>query len=157
MSTFWKPSNGGELYHYGVVGMRWGVHKVRKYSKAGDVESKTQAQQTIVTKSTKKLNRYNRRYERNQNTADRRFARAERRTRRLFFKNPKGAARSMRWGARAQYRADKAAYKGKKWYQHMEKAFKDAQIPVDPETRRIGEKLVMATRANSRSSYGRTY
>lgn len=25
--SFWQPSHSSELYHYGVIGMKWGVHK----------------------------------------------------------------------------------------------------------------------------------
>lgn len=31
MREFWQPSEQNELYHYGVIGMKWGVHKARKY------------------------------------------------------------------------------------------------------------------------------
>lgn len=30
---FWAPSQQNELYHYGVLGMKWGVHKARGYKR----------------------------------------------------------------------------------------------------------------------------
>lgn len=39
MSEFWKPSEQGELYHYGVIGMKWGVHKINKYRRSYQVQS----------------------------------------------------------------------------------------------------------------------
>ena len=32
MNTFWQPSEQGELYHYGVMGMKWGVRKANRYN-----------------------------------------------------------------------------------------------------------------------------
>lgn len=29
---FWAPSQQNELYHYGVLGMKWGVHKAYRYN-----------------------------------------------------------------------------------------------------------------------------
>lgn len=28
--SFWRPSYSGELYHFGVKGMRWGIRKKRR-------------------------------------------------------------------------------------------------------------------------------
>lgn len=39
MNEFWKPSEQGELYHYGVIGMKWGVHKTNKYRRSYQVQS----------------------------------------------------------------------------------------------------------------------
>lgn len=33
MSTFWKPFEQNELYHYGVIGMKWGVRRDKPSSK----------------------------------------------------------------------------------------------------------------------------
>lgn len=30
------PSDHGELYHYGVIDMKWGVHKAKKYTSQND-------------------------------------------------------------------------------------------------------------------------
>lgn len=36
MANIWQPSNQGELYHYGVIGMKWGVHKARSLDRKAD-------------------------------------------------------------------------------------------------------------------------
>ena len=38
---FWAPSQQNELYHYGVLGMKWGVHKARGYKRQYEVATES--------------------------------------------------------------------------------------------------------------------
>ena len=84
MSDFWKPSEQNELYHFGVMGMKWGVHKARKLAASGKTEKHAATLAKIDAKATKKLNKLNARFEKKQAKADRKFDKAERKANSLF-------------------------------------------------------------------------
>ena len=182
--TFWKPSEQGELYHFGVMGMKWGVRKVRKYeaqnSKAlkngtGIIVKKpdgssqafdkkgvsygykaNQARAKLDAKATKKLNKLNARFEKKQAKADRKFDKAERKANSLFT-SKRSAEKAFRKASKAQFKANKAALKGKKWYEQMEKSYKKANISMTKENQEIGKELVRQVRANARAMYAASY
>ena len=114
MANIWQPSNQGELYHYGVIGMKWGVHKARKFSASGDTERHKATLAKIDAKATRKLQKINARYEKRQARADRKFDRAERKSN-SFRTSERSARKALRKASKEQFRANKIAAKGKKW------------------------------------------
>lgn len=206
MSEFWLPTERGELYHYGVRGMKWGVHKINKYrrdykvvsevtrqmlekankgKKGESMISKTpittvskadtkkyadkdlrelfstideskrrayDASKKLDDKATAKLNKLDAQYQKRQARADRAFVKAERKAN-SFFSSEKSANKAYRKASKKQFKANKAAYKGKEWFRQMEKAYKDAGIDMKPETRSLGREFVKRVERQSKAMY----
>ncbi len=145
-----------ELYHYGVLGMKWGTHKARKYSASGDTEKFKAVTYKLDTKATRKLNRINAKYEKKQAKADRKFEKAERKAN-SFLTSKRSAQKAFEKASKYQFKANKAAARGKKWYDQMVKQYKKAGIPMSKENQEIGKELIRQVRANSRAMYAASY
>lgn len=156
MATIWKPSEQNELYHFGVIGMKWGVHKARKFAASGQTEKREATLSKIDAKATKKLQKINTRYEKRQARADRKFDKAERKSN-SFLSSERSARKAFRKASKEQFRANKIALKGKKWYERMIKEYKKAGISMSKENQEIGKELVRQIRANSRAMYAANY
>ena len=173
-----------ELYHYGVIGMKWGVHKARKYASQNEraandgrhivvrykdgsraaldrrgnsyLEKAENVRAKVDRKASRKLERINAKYEKKQMKADRKFDKAERKANSLFS-SKKSAERAFRKASKAQFKANKVAARGKKWYERMEKEYKRADISMSKRNQEIGKELIRQVRANSRAMYAATY
>lgn len=145
-----------ELYHYGVIGMKWGVHKARKFAASGNTEGFKTVAYKLDTKATRKLGKLNARYDKQQAKADRKYAQAERKASSLFT-SKKSAQKAFEKASKYQFKANKAAAKGKKWYDRMLKEYKRAGIPMSKENQEIGKELIRQIRANSRAMYAASY
>ena len=179
--SFWQPSYSGELYHYGVIGMKWGVHKFKrgwaKYDrekalaeKAPDdkgfakhqiraekaMRSAAKAQHTVTRKSEAKLAKLDRKYQKKQAKADKYFAKGERKANSLFG-SKRAADRAFRKATKKQFKANKVANKGKRWYERMEKTYKKAGWDLPDSSRKTGEEFIRQVRANSRAMYAASY
>lgn len=161
--TFYGQSE--ELKHYGVLGMRWGVRKARYYERKAQkyknwVETKTgadkkasymlqtdyeQRRKAVVEKlrkkSSEKLAKYYKSYKKNQMSADRKYLSAQRKQYGLLANETK-AGKQYAKADKTQYRASRAAYKGKRFYDEMVRAYKDVGIEMDSETAKLGKELV---------------
>ena len=191
MYNRWAQPN--ELYHYGVLGMKWGVHKARSASRAIEKADKDQtmavlAAQTgqlsshqvntmysmanqrrveaeqrraaavskLTSKSTKKLEKLNAKYEKRQAKADKLYDKAERKAASLLA-SKRSTDRMFRKASKWQYKANRVAQRGKRWYERMEKAYKSADLEMSKRNQEIGKELIRQVRANSRAMYAAAY
>lgn len=130
-----------ELYHYGVIGMKWGVHKgryaesyakgVAKIKKLESKSAKAQERYNSVgsAKARMKVANLRRRADRLQYLSARRFPTLNRqgkfrRATRLKAKASRIEARQ----ARIKYSMQKNAIKAEKFYKKMQQVYKD--VPV---------------------------
>lgn len=159
-------NNSDELYHYGVLGMKWGVRNARNYAAKGESSDpkvaklnrdKYRIETAIINdKASRKLTKLNTRYEKKQAKADRKYAQAERKASSLLT-SKKSAQKAFEKASKYQFKANKAAARGKKWYEQMLKEYKRAGIPMSKENQEIGKELIRQIRANSRAMYAASY
>lgn len=181
---FWAPSQTNELYHYGVLGMKWGVHRARNLTRQNDVAANDgrhivirykdgrraaldsygnsmldradNAKAKVDRKATSKLQKLNAKYEKQQAKADRMYDKAERKANSLLT-SKRSAEKAFKKASKYQFKANKAAARGKKWYDQMTKEYKKADISMTKENQEIGKELIRQVRANSRAMYANSY
>ena len=117
----------GELHHYGVLGMKWGVRRGRSgraYEKASKKLRKLDAK---VDKSLEKA-----RVKRT--AADRKMD--------SMFSTTKGIAKAERKAQKAMRKAVVKANKGRKWVKAMEKTFDNTDVSLSKEQINLGKKYI---------------
>lgn len=127
-----------ELYHYGVLGMKWGVRRGNT-SKAYE-------------KASKKLNKLNQRVEKQETKMIRKAEKADVvKGSRLATKGRKERAQNKAESSAAKYR--NRVRKANKWYESMNKTFKDTNVSMTSEQSKLGKKYVDTLRADSLIHY----
>ncbi len=147
-----------ELYHYGVIGMKWGVRRARKaLSNATTKEEKTEARARLEKHSAKasaKLNKLNAKVEKAEARARKASNKADvMMTSRIASQKDK--TEYVNRAKQASAEAAKRISKAQRWYNQMEKTFKNTDISMTASQQALGKSYVdkLNTRASMRSLY----
>ena len=120
-------TENGELYHYGVLGMKWGVRRGKT----------TKAYQ----KASKKLNKLDEKVTKAENKVIKRSTKYDKALSSMFATNHRQEKASQKvTKAAAKYR--KRLRKANKWYKSMEKTFANTDIKMSSEQVAQGKKYL---------------
>ena len=131
-----------ELMHYGVLGMKWGVHRGHASKAYGKASKKLTKLENKVVKAERK--------------ADKAMYKADKRSYGFFADS--GRARKARSKARRlQSKANKYKYKTVKWLNNMDKVFANTSVKVSSDQRELGKRYMNSLKENRTANVQRYY
>ena len=140
MSTYVINENG-ELKHYGVVGMRWGVRRAKQYLKKGDRQKYGAGIRKTYDKASKELDKRakkaDKKLERAYNQRDRAYQKAD-----SFFSTERGRRKALARANKAMRDATRSANHARRWVKSMEKTFADTNVSLTKEQVDLGRKYL---------------
>lgn len=119
--------NQGELQHYGVLGMKWGVHRGRT--------------DTAYRKASKKLDRLDKKTYKTQAKAEKRRGQADAALASPFIRK-KTAIKYEDKARKAVAKNIVAIRRAQRWYNEMEKTFAGTKVSLTEEQKKKGRRYV---------------
>ena len=116
-----------ELYHYGVLGMKWGIHRGRT--------------EQAYAKASRKLDKLDKKVNKAENKALKTRAKADAKMGSLFY--PEKKARKAEFKAeRKAAKVTKRIRRAQRWYKSMEKNFANTDIKISQEQIAMGQRYM---------------
>jgi hypothetical protein len=148
-------NDGSELYHHGILGMKWGVRKYQNEDGTLTPAGKERYGSDIdkyKTKVENKLSKIETKVEKKQKKATKLYTKADIKVNRMLFPNEKKASKLYRKADKAQRKVNTLEYKGKKYYQKSSKNMTkvDSSDSLTQKSIALGEKFV--SDVNNRAS-----
>lgn len=152
MSSFYEmPKRSNELYHHGVIGMKWGVHRANKLYALGKHEKARAILDRTYQSSSKRLSRMDKKITKLQTKATK-YRQISDRNKYGFLGSDRKAAKFDRKSGKKQYKANKQAVKAQKFVKQMEQTYKNTNIKkLSPEQLAMGKKYqqMLTTRSQA--------
>lgn len=139
-SYYTMPQRSDELFHFGVLGMKWGVRRARKLQAKGRIDKANKVLNRTAIKANKKLYKLDRKIDKRQSKAIKYRQKADKYIYGLFG-NQKKAAKYGFKASRKQFKANRKAQKALKWLDNMDKSFKNTSVnKINPDVKRLRKK-----------------
>lgn len=123
-----------ELMHYGVIGMKWGVHRgqsAKAYAKASDK----------LNRMSGKINKYQAKATKKMYKADKKMYNP--------FSSKASVKKAHLEASKYQNKVDRRVYKAKKWMDQMSKVFADTPQSLSKEQIALGKQYADRLQKNA--------
>lgn len=164
---YYRMTYSNELYHHGILGMKWGIRRFQPYPKGHkggkEVGQATKVKQRdnsakaekLTSKTTKKFQKIDAKIAKRQKVVDKKYAKAEKKSY-SFFSTQRGINKAFGEATEAQKRVNRLEYKGSQYYQRKVKQFGKLDIDMNKDLISKGEQYLAAVRRNNEELYRTT-
>lgn len=154
----------GDLMHYGILGMKWGIRRFQPYSvkgrgsgkrgreigEAAKAKRKEEKRAKRFDRKQAKLSKYDVKYQTAENQAQKDFYKAEKKSNSVLS-SQKSIDKAINKAMSSQKKANRYAYKGKQVYEKILKKYPD--MKMNDDTERIGQKFIDRIQTNTQNLY----